>query len=94
MQNGDAPKYSERRIPALGKSKYGSVNTLIHHSFSSNGPALYNTVPTNIKAITSLEPFKAHLDKWLKSFPDTPPTPGYVAANRNSVVDWANSKSN
>ena len=89
---------SDRRgytcIRPRGQSKFASVNTLLYNSFSSSGPAIYNVVPPHIKAIKSLDSFKSHLDKWLKSFPDTPPTPGYVAVNRNSIMEWTSSKQN
>ena len=95
---GASFKSSDRRgetcTRAIGKSKYASTNTQIHNSFSSKGPAIFNAVPSQIRAIETLEPFKAHLDKWLHSFPDTPPSPGYVAANRNSILDWVSSRSN
>ena len=32
------------------------------------------------------------LDKFLKKFPDTPPTPGYVAINGNSLLEWVTSR--
>ena len=38
--------------------------------------------------MSSLPHFKSNLDQFLKLFPDTPPTPGYIAANGNSLVDW------
>ena len=28
------------------------------------------------------------LDDFLMTLPDTPPTPGYIAANNNSLLDW------
>ena len=91
-------KSSDRRgftcVRTIGKSKYGSINTLIFNSFTSSGPAIFNVVPPHIKAIDSLTTFKATLDKWLQTIPDTPPTAGYVAANRNSIVEWINSRSN
>ena len=85
--------YSERRgatcIRQLGNSKVRSINTLIFNSFQSVGPALFNLVPARIKSNTTLPIFKFELDKWIRTFPDTPPTPGYVATNRNSLLDWA-----
>ena len=76
----------------LGKSRFPSINTMIFNSFSSAGPALFNIVPPHIKAIEALKPFKAALDKWLQSYPDTPPTPGYVGVNNNSISEWASSR--
>ena len=89
---------SDRRgvtsVRPRGKSRFASVNTLLYNSFSSNGPALFNLVPPHIKSIENLDSFKLSLDKWLKSFPDTPPTPNYVAVNRNSIKEWVTSKQN
>ena len=72
-------------------SRYGtsSINTMRFNSFPSVASALFNVVPHNIKSIHTLERFKAELDKFLHKFPDTPPTPGYLGANRNSLLEWA-----
>ena len=87
---------SDRRgatcIRNLGKSKYSSINTLVFHSFSSSGPALYNRVPLKVKDSSTLLSFKSRLDSWLRSFPDTPPSPGYTAANNNSMMEWTSSR--
>ena len=90
-------QHSERRgvtcVRPLGSSKYSSINTMRFHSFSSTASALYNAVPKNVKSIPTLIQFKAELDRFLQTIPDTPPTPGYTGANRNSLVEWASSKS-
>jgi hypothetical protein len=78
-------------IRPLGSSKFSSVNTMKFHSFSSTASALFNTVPADIKSITFLTTFKTELDKFLHTFPDTPPTPGYIGQNRNSLLEWAGS---
>ena len=65
-----------------------AVNTLKYNSFSSMGPMLFNRIPKTVKDKTTIETFKSSLDDYLMSLPDTPPTPGYVAANNNSVLDW------
>ena len=75
-------------IPRL-TAKRQHVNTLRDNSFSTNGPRLFNLLPKELKEIDSLPLFKRHLDQFLKNFPDTPPTPGYVALNNNSLLDWA-----
>ncbi|CAL8278821.1 unnamed protein product [Arctogadus glacialis] len=74
-------------------SKYSSINTMRFQSFSSTASALYNAVPPDIKSIPTLDKFKAALDSFLHSVPDTPPTPGYTGANGNSLLEWAGSKS-
>ena len=75
-------------IPKLISSRQ-HVNTLRDNSFSCLGPRLFNLLPKKLKLLDSLPEFKNQLDKFLKSFPDTPPTPGYVAVNSNSLLDWA-----
>ena len=86
---------SERRgitcVRPLGESRYKSINSMRFHSFSSSATALFNTVPKEIKSIPLLTQFKAQLDRFIQKFPDTPPTPGYTAANGNSIVEWASS---
>jgi len=72
----------------LGKSKYSSTNTVFFNSFSSVGPALYNIIPNTVKSCSTLLTFKSGLDKWLSAIPDKPPTPGYLSANRNSLLEW------
>ena len=80
-------------IRRLGNSRVRSVNTTIYNSFSSVGPALFNIVPAEVKSSTELPIFKSKLDNWLRTFPDKPPTPGYIAANHNSLLEWARSGS-
>ena len=75
-------------IPKL-KSKRQHINTLRNQSFSCHGPRLFNILPKELKMLDNLPSFKLQLDRFLKKFPDTPPTPGYVAANSNSLIDWA-----
>ena len=65
------------------------ISSLKYNSFTSNGPALFNVIPKKIKEAKSLNSFKANLHKFLKSFPDNPPTPNYIGQNKNSVVEWA-----
>ena len=74
-------------LPKL-TSKRQHINTLRDQSFSCLGPRLFNLLPKKLKIMDSLQHFKSNLDQFLKSFPDTPPTPGYVGANGNSLVDW------
>ena len=75
----------------LGNSKYSSVNTIRFNSFTSNASALYNVVPPNIKSLNTLTIFKSKLDVFLQIFPDTPPIPGYIGQNRNSLLEWTGS---
>ena len=57
--------------------------------FTSTGPAIFNIIPGKIKESKSLDIFKSHLDKYLRTIPDLPPTPGYPSLNRNTVLEWA-----
>ena len=82
------PRHGSSCIRPLGSSKYCSVNRLVFNSFASLGPALYNVVPPHIKNMDGLAPFKTALDAFLRKIPDTPPTPGYVPQNKNSVLEW------
>ena len=58
------------------------TDTLKFNSFVSRGPALFNIIPKVVKCVKTEDPncdeaqrFKNSLDKFLKRFPDTPPTP-------------------
>ena len=64
------------------------IRTLRENSFSCVGPRLFNLLPKSLKNIASLPLFKKQLDVFLQNIPDTPPTPGYIASNNNSLVDW------
>ncbi len=55
---------------------WGCINTRRFYSFPS----------VDIKSIYTVERFKTELDKFLHMFPDTPHTPGYIGANRNSLI--------
>ena len=73
------PRYNQR-------SRY--VSTVKFNSFVSNGPALFNILPTALKSSSSLAIFKSKLEIFLKSFPDNPPLPNYVSQNHNSLLEW------
>ena len=75
-----------RVLQLRSKSMY--ANTLRYHSFASIGPRLFNALPRFIKESSTLDSFKGVLDDFLMTLPDTPPTPGYIAANNNSLLDW------
>ena len=74
-------------IPALNSSNQ-KAQTLYDSSFAVKGPQLWNTLPVNIKHMTSLNSFKIEFDKFLKKFPDQPPTNGYSSSNNNSILEW------
>ena len=69
------------------------LDTLKFNSFCSSGPALFNIILGEIKLDKKdAVSFKRHLDTHLKRISDTPPTPGYIASNRNSLLEWGYSK--
>ena len=58
---------------------------------------LFNSIPKEIRNIEekNVETFKIHLDRWLKTVPDTPRIDDYgsrVAADSNSIVAQAAEK--
>lgn len=63
--------------------------TALHNGFSRNGARLFNAVPKAVRELTGVSPdtFKHHLDKWLSTVPDEPPTPGYPSTGSNSLAD-------
>ena len=87
----ESSRHGTTCIRPLGNSKYSSINTMRFSSFASTASALYNVVPPLIKSLKLLTKFKSELDAFLKSIPDTPPTPGYIGQNNNSLLEWAGS---
>ena len=56
-----------------------SVKTLRNDSFSRNSPRIFNSLPSNLKDISSctVDTFKKSLDAFLKNIDDTPPIASY-----------------
>ena len=80
-------------LPPLNHKTQASVRTDYENSFKIRAARLWNLLPQDVNSITTLDAFKAALGRYLKKIPDTPSTPGYTAANRNSLLDWSmNSK--
>jgi len=75
-------------VPHLN-ARSSRINTLRYNFFTSMGPRLFNSLPKAVKECSSPDSFKRTLDEYIMSLPDTPPTPSYVAANNNSILDWA-----
>ena len=75
-------------VPHLN-ARSSRINTLRYNFFTSMGPRLFNSLPKAVKECSSPDSFKRTLDKYIMSLPDTPPTPSYVTANNNSILDWA-----
>lgn len=76
------------RKPIL-KAGNTHLSTVRRHFFSFIGPAIFNILPIKIKEAESLDQCKRYLDKFLGTFPDLPPTPGYPSINNNSILEWA-----
>ena len=71
-----------------------SIRTKIHNSTAKKMERLFNAIPAEIRNISekSVETFKNHLDKWLRSLPDTPKIDDYgsrVVAESNSIINQA-----
>ncbi|MCP4252991.1 MAG: hypothetical protein GY775_06210, partial [Candidatus Scalindua sp.] len=69
----------------------GKHRTQIQNSTARQMERLFNALPYEIQKITNvkLDTFKSHLDKWLKSIPDTPKIDDYgvtVGAETNSII--------
>jgi len=63
------------------------------NAFCSSGPALFNIIHNDIKVNREdAQSFKTALDRFLRKIPDTPPTPGYIASNGNSLLEWVKGK--
>ena len=75
-------------VPHLN-ARSSRINTLRYNFFTSMGPRLFNSLPKAVKECSSPDSFKRTLDEYIMSLPDTPPTPSYVTANNNSILDWA-----
>ena len=74
-------------VPNLN-ARSSRINTLRYNFFTSMGPRLFNSLPKAVKECSSPDSFKKTLDDYIMSLPDTPPTPSYVAANNNSILEW------
>ena len=80
------------KVPTLSKSSSQHHQTLYDHSFAVLGPRLWNTLPSHLPEIADLETFKHNLTKFLLTFSDNPPVPGYKCANDNSILQWCKNK--
>ena len=66
--------------------------TCYDSSFAVKAGMLWNTLPKAVNTQGTLERFKSSLGQFLDTIPDKPPTPGYSAENRNSIIDWCNQR--
>ena len=79
------------RIPLLQSSTMNRIKTCKDNSFFVKGPKLFNCVPQEIREFEGkLNTFKQKLDKFLRTVPDQPGSPGPEYARRaatNSLID-------
>ena len=86
-------------LPLSSSTATSRTKTLRKSSFQFQGPALYNSLPAELRDLScTVETFKQHLDKHLGQFPDLPlvhngllppPVNAITARNSNSIIDWA-----
>ena len=72
----------------------GKFRTKIQLSTARQMKRLFNAIPYAFQCISEISPdtFKGHLDKWLRTIPDTPKIGNYgasVPAESNSLCDQA-----
>ena len=69
---------------AFNKKAQCSILTHYENSFGVKAAKLWNLLPKEVNTIQVLEIFKSSLAKFLKGFPDTPPTKGYTASTNST----------
>ena len=84
-------KFNERKgnvalLPQLVKESPARFQTCYDASFAVLGPKLWNTLPKQINMIQSFGAFKDALTNYILQIPDTPPVPGMVPQNNNSLL--------
>ena len=90
MQFNNNPRLGMKAIfPTLNTKSQSSVRSDYENSFRINAARLWNTLPKEVNSSKTMESLKSALGKFLESFPDTPPVTGYVATNKNSLLDWS-----
>ena len=92
-----ASKWHARRgreciIPSMNTGSKRRFLTLRYASLPIKGQRLFNVLPSDIRNITgcTVDTFKYHLDKYLRTVPDEPQIQGYTAQRRsdsNSLID-------
>ena len=79
-------------LPSLNKQASVSAKSCYDNSFSVRAGKLWNLLPREVNTLTDLNAFKVSLGAFMDKIPDTPPTPGYVSKNSNSIIDWCSQK--
>ena len=75
-------------IPPIVKTSPQYIQTLAENSFPVKAAKLWNIIPKDTRAITVMDTFKSSFGSFLDKVPDKPPTLGYSAPCRNSLIDW------
>ena len=76
------------KIPSFSKTAPQSATRLYDESFAVHAGKLWNILPKEVTVTKQLDAVKILLGKFLRLYPDRPPTKGYTAQNRNSLIDW------
>ena len=76
------------KVPPIPRNCPLSVKSLFENSFSVRASKSWNLLPKSVNSIKELTSFKAALGIFLEKIPDKPPTPGYTAECKDSILDW------
>ena len=76
------------KIPPFSRTAPQEATRLYDESFAVHAGKLWNILPKEDTVVKQLEQLKILLNKFLHKYPDQPPTRGYTASNRNSLIDW------
>ena len=85
------------KIPGLNRNGRAAIQTLREHSFQTNGPRLFNSLPKRLRNIRKhQDEFKEELDKYVCTIPDEPRIASLVptavcrvtAKQSNSLLAW------
>ena len=71
------------KIPPFSRTAPQAATRLYDESFAVHAGKLWNILPKEVTAVK----LKTLLNKFLDKYPDQPPTRGYTASNRNSLID-------
>ena len=91
---GENLKHGRRiEIPKLNHKARKAIQTIKEESFNTNGPALFNSLPKEIRNMKncSLDEFKAKLDQYLQKLPDQPKIDGLIPWGQDSEGKPSNS---
>ena len=80
--------YSATKIPLFSRTAPQAATRLYDEFFAVYAGKLWNILPKEVTVVKQLEQLKILLNKFLHKYPDQPPTKGYTASNRNSLIDW------